>query len=58
MKIEVETVDCILQLFGHDALFHFMVDIIYYSLLMTNVIYVETWNLKIDVMIDHLMKKL
>jgi len=42
MKIEVETVDCILQLFGHDALFHFMVDIIYYSLLMTNVIYVET----------------
>jgi hypothetical protein len=38
MIVEVLTVDCVLQLFGHDALFHLMVNVISYSLLMTNVI--------------------
>lgn len=38
MTVETETIDCILQLSGHDALFYFMVNVISQSLLMTNVI--------------------
>lgn len=62
--IIVSIIDCALQLFGHNGLFHFMVDVLSYNLLMENVIcwwqilFVETWSLKVDVMVYHLMTML